>query len=85
MAIHKIWKYQFEISDVVEIEMPGGSTPLSVQVQDGKPTLWVFVDTGKTKIIRRFYIYGTGHPIALEGVAYIGTIQLGQFVWHVFF
>lgn len=85
MSTHKIWKYQFEISDDITIEMPGGSTPLTVQVRDGKPTMWVLVDTGMTYVIRRFYVYETGDPINPEGKTYIETIQLGHRVWHVFF
>lgn len=81
-----IHKYQFEISDRVEIEMPCGASVLSIQLQDGKPTVWAMVETTYSAETRVFRIYGTGHKLdlfATEG-RYLGTIQLEGFVWHIF-
>lgn len=35
-----IWKFPFEIDDVVLIEMPHDPQILSVQVQHGQPCIW---------------------------------------------
>jgi hypothetical protein len=81
-----IHKYQFTIADDVVIEMPEGARVLSVQVQNGIPTLWAMVETDWKKEKRKFRVYGTGH--ALNGLdfmrTHIGTIQLNGFVWHIF-
>ena len=49
--------------------------------------LWAVVNTEEAKLVRRlFRIYGTGREIKepLESLNYIGTVQTGPFVWHVF-
>ena len=49
--------------------------------------LWAMSDTDESRKVRRmFRIYGTGHEIfePLEALDYIGTVQTGPFVWHVF-
>jgi hypothetical protein len=81
-----IHKYQFEIADKVVIEMPIGADILSVQIQNGKPTIWAKVETTYKEEKKVFRIYGTGHELdlfAMEG-RYLATIQQGQFVWHIF-
>lgn len=81
-----IHKYQFDISDKVTIEMTQGANVLSVQVQDGRPTMWAMVETNYSLEKKSFRIYGTGHELdlfATEG-RYIGTIQHNGFVWHIF-
>lgn len=81
-----IYKYQFDIADKVEVEMPRHAIILSIQVQDNKPTLWAQVETGHQMETRTFRIYGTGHSLdmfATEG-KYLQTIQLDGLVWHIF-
>lgn len=49
--------------------------------------LWAISDTDESRKVRRlFRIYGTGREIKepLESLNYIGTVQTGSFVWHVF-
>ena len=49
--------------------------------------LWAISNTDANRKVRRlFRIYGTGRPIEepLESLTYIGTVQTGSFVWHVF-
>lgn len=80
-----IWKYPFQIDDEFEIEMPEGAQVLTAQVQGSTPCLWVLVNPEAPKTKRKFFVYGTGHEIIEEGIAYIGSIQMNGFVWHVFF
>ncbi len=81
--MNTIYKYQFNIEDEIIIEMPEMSEILSIQVQDGVPTMWVRVDTNKPILRRHFNVYGTGHQVRLIQNHY-GTIQFNGFVWHIF-
>ncbi len=87
-----------DTGDLREIEMPQGARILGVQVVKAMggylgvlevetPCIWALVNTEEGKTVRRmFRVYGTGRPIKepLESLTYIGTVQTGPFVWHVF-
>lgn len=82
-----IFKYQLpKISDNVTVRMPLRSEILSVQVQDGKITLWAMVDSSAMPWDRTFTVVGTGHPAdELNTKDYIGTVQMPNgLVWHIF-
>ena len=85
--------------DLREIEMPQGTRILAVQGQKQilgeflgpmaaeTVCLWAMSNTEESKTVRRmFRIYGTGKPINEDplDLDYIGTVQTGPFVWHVF-
>lgn len=70
------------------IEIPGGLVYklLTVQNQNGLPTLWYEVEpdshmvTGTTMTI---FCVGTGNPPPNDALAsYIATTQDGAYVWH---
>lgn len=68
----------------VVIEMPDKAKIISVQVQDGLPTIWASIDTDEKIIKRQFYIYGTGQTIMFPKLRFhLATIQLNGFVWHI--
>lgn len=49
--------------------------------------LWAMSNTDESRKVRRmFRIYGTGKPIEEDpaDLDYIGTVQTGPFVWHIF-
>lgn len=80
----KILKYALKIG-ITTFTVYDKSDILTVQMQHGKPTLWLLSDeqTGFTE--RSFNVYGTGHLINMaEVIAYVGTVQDDLFVWHVF-
>lgn len=79
-----IWKYPFDIDDVVSIKIPADHKILSIQSQGGTLTAWVIVDPQSQKVEKKIYVYGTGHPINPEGKTFISTVQMGGLVWHVF-
>lgn len=82
-----IWKFSFETRDGVMIDMPEGAEILSLQLQNGMPTIWALVHPERRLAARWFRIYGTGHPIDMEMEGeFIGTYQLagGALVFHVF-
>jgi hypothetical protein len=81
-----IYKYPFQIFDMVPLKVPAGSTPLCVQMQNDEPCIWMLVDTTKPIVFRALKIFGTGREIIddVESLSYVGTIQMSHFVWHVF-
>ena len=74
-----------------KLGLPKGAVILSFQTQHLVPVLWAMIDTDAIREVRRFRIYGTGHPIEkipkdME-LRYIGTTQQSQnppLVWHLF-
>lgn len=83
-----IYKYPFQVEDVVTQFMPMGSEILAVQVQGDIPCIWAIVDPEAELEVRRFQLYGTGHTmdIAVTQDQHVGTFQLlgGRFVGHLF-
>ena len=83
-----IWKYKLS-PDATELEIPGGSTVLSVDEQFGNVCLWVEVDTENRLAPRVFETFGTGHPIYTDmGITrkFIGSVKLmdGALIFHVY-
>ena len=79
-----IWKFPLEITDDAIIEIPGLIRLLSVADQDGTLTLWAAVRPHLPKEMVHISIRGTGQPFdGLEG-AFIGSVLMGPFVWHVY-
>jgi len=85
-----IYKYPIQITgEVQEIEMPHDSIILDFQEQGTRPFVWAEVDSeGKEQVKRRFQIFGTGTEIPKDDppkwAQYIGTIQRGIYVWHLY-
>jgi len=88
-----------DTGELREVTLPQGARVLTVGAQTkvtyglhtkSKKTtvcLWAMSNTEESKTVRRmFRIYGTGKPINEDplDLDYIGTVQTGPFVWHVF-
>ena len=83
-TVRQIWKYRIP-GPGMEVDMPQGATPLCVQLQRGKPTLWAEVDPAAKKVKRKFNIVGTGQLYPYDAVgSYVGTWLLDGLVWHLF-
>ncbi len=82
----RIFKYPIALEDEQLVKMPHNAKILSVQEQKGKICLWAMIAGGLPSTCeRKIFIYGTGHEIKYpERKAYIGTVQQGPLVWHVF-
>jgi len=82
------YKYEVEIKDNFEIELPKDAKILTVQTQAEIPHIWAMVlaDPNQPTEKRFFKVIGTGHQIPNENLTYIGTFQLfgGGFVGHLF-
>ena len=79
-----IWKYPLPQKEQFALRMPKRANLLTVQLQDGVPTLWAMVDPSEDYTERDFVIVGTGHCIDVPRREYIGTWQMGSYVWHLF-
>jgi len=77
-----IWKF---ICNKVasELEMPEGAKILNVHEQLGQVVFWAEVDVAAPRVIRHFYLVGTGNQIP-EGFEYVGTAYVSQYVWHLY-
>jgi len=82
-----IYKYQLTGGET-EVEMPCGARVLAVQCQGNTLCLWAEVDPDEKAMTKRmFKVIGTGEFTEdREATAriYIGTVQAGIFVWHIF-
>jgi hypothetical protein len=53
-------------------------------MQNDTPTLWAEVDPDNATEERLFTIIGTGHSVNSNFPNYLGTIQDGNYVWHIY-
>ena len=86
MADREIWKFPLGVGRNV-FEMPLGARLLSVGEQQGHVVLWAAVEPLAEPCERVVWVVGTGHKhAALTGdlSGFVGTVQVGEFVWHVF-
>ena len=81
-----IYKYPIEITDTQTLEVPQDRRILNVQMQDGKPCIWMEVETDTPHAELKVYVVGTGHPMPKTDLHYIGSVQIanGLYVFHVF-
>lgn len=75
--------YKYQLPAVGALKLPLGAQILTVQLQNGSPTLWALVKPDNTLVNRTISIVGTGWDIE-SNVKYINTYMDGPFVWHAF-
>ena len=76
-----------QVQDEVDVYVAHGGIRAYASAVKETVCLWAMSNTKQSKTVRRmFRIYGTGHKIEepLESLDYIGSVQTGPFVWHVF-
>lgn len=64
--------------------VPAGAIFRSVQIQNDEITVWYECNTEQPMEQRHLRIYGTGHEMDVMLRQYIGTMQAGPYVWHVY-
>lgn len=79
-----IWKYSLAVTDEQTLRVPAVRDVLCVQMQGPVPCLWAVVDPNADPKPLKIYTYGTGNPLPDDPGRYVGTYQMGVFVWHVF-
>ena len=80
-----IWKFNLNVGSNL-VDMPLGASVIHFGEQDAWPTMWAIVDTEAGKREREYIVEGTGLSLAEEETkeTYIGTVQIGLSVWHLF-
>lgn len=80
-----IWKFDVTVADEVSVTMPRGAQIVHVATTPTPAFLqvWAIVDPKAAKVGRRLSIRGTGHDLEEVG-DYLGTVESGMLVWHVF-
>lgn len=86
--MRSIWKFPLGVAlddKAAEVTMPEGAqiAHFGVVPGVGEPTVWALVDSDNPPEVRRFQIFGTGHPLP-RGARHVGTYFDEPFVWHVF-
>lgn len=88
--MNTIWKKTIgavNSDGIALIEVPQGSKFLTVQIQQGEPTIWFLCDTDQPFVVRVIQWVGTGLAVkSLDDLVYIATVQQhnGTFVSHFF-
>jgi len=76
--------YKFDVEPEFSINLPLDAVVLTVQMQNGSPKMWVYLDTEEPDVSRTFHVFGTGHDMGDYNGRYIGTFQTEGLVFHVF-
>ena len=77
--------YKYEIGMGRFLDVPDMWVPLTAQIQRGVLCLWAKVDTDNVCVTKKVVVCRTGHDIGFsDRMKYIGTVQDGEFVWHVY-
>lgn len=67
------------------LQIPKGAELLDVQIQKDALCVWALVDDSEILLTSWVVdVVGTGHPANYSRQAYLGTVQVGDLVWHVF-
>lgn len=84
--MRQIYKYPLGIESRIIIDGPIIS-PLTVQLQNGRPFLWAVVDDSLPSRSIEVCCVGTGVPFAsnMDNMFYISTVQVGPYVLHYFY
>ena len=82
----RIWKYELQVENEQEVDIPKAHTVLTVAIQNDAPCIWVEVDDSFETIPVKFITLGTGHVVNRNVDKYIGSYQLhgGELVFHVY-
>ena len=82
--MHTIHKFPLILDDIQTIMLTNNSQIVHVGQQNGQLMLWVQLYTEHSlDRPNRIHIRGTGHPIP-ENATFLNSVQVGEFVWHVF-
>jgi hypothetical protein len=79
-----IYKFNVDIVDTFAVAMPAYARILHVGEQRGFLCMWAELDNQSELEVRTFHVRGTGNPFTGEEGTYIGTAQVGPYVWHVY-
>ena len=82
-----MYKYKLDVTGFQTLIVPKDSDWITLRAQNGIPVLYVMVDLNKEET-ETWYIgmIGTGQslPESIKSSCYLGTVEVGPFVWHYF-
>jgi hypothetical protein len=81
-----VWKYELDQHNTETLlTVPAGAKFLAVGFQGDCLVVWaeVWDSEGKPSASVVVHVVGTGHEVP-ERVSYLGTVQVGAFVFHVY-
>jgi hypothetical protein len=82
---HVIWKYDIPAQPSFVLTSRLGAKVLTVQMQRGKPMIWMLVDQGQPERDIAFRVVPTGLAFDPTGLKYVGTFQPDAgLVFHLF-
>lgn len=80
-----IFKYSLALIDEQEVQMPGSPELFKVGLDPaGELCVWALVDPKQPQRLQKFFVVGTGYPVPRDAHNWIGRVNQGAFVWHVF-
>jgi hypothetical protein len=79
-----VWTFPLHGLQSQTIDAPCGARFLTAQVQANSICLWAEVDDKRELHEVRVFIVATGGYKREDARHYIGTVQLGDYVWHVY-
>ena len=85
--MQRVYKYPLVLMEEQSLRMPIGAIPLCVQLQDDIICLWAQVEPDAETEQWDIYVISTGQDMYNADSAnagYVGTVQQGSYVWHVF-
>lgn len=80
----RIWKYPLLLTSVQTLTVHKGSEILACQIQAEVPCLWIQVNPTEPEEKITIEIIATGEPMPDATRTYLGTVQIGVYVWHIF-
>jgi hypothetical protein len=84
----EIWKFPLKLQPRTAVEMPEMAELLHVGIQatdqDETICLWASCHPDMPRDFRYFSVVATGERLPSGLKKYLGTVQMGRFVWHVF-
>lgn len=75
---------KYTIMPSCSFEIPKGAKFMTVQAQAGMSVMWMLVDPSQPNEERKFRAHQTGCALPDDPGTYLGTVQLGDVVAHIF-
>lgn len=82
-----VHKYHVPLGVTETIALPADAVIRHVGSQDRLAVVfWAEVDTAREREMRRFRVFATGEPLPerADWAAYVGSVQDGPMVWHLY-
>jgi hypothetical protein len=76
--------YKYDITATRRPAIPLGSRVLSVGMQGQNLCMWIECNPAQPLYAVSVFVVGTGGTLPSEAINYVGTVQNGPLVWHVY-